>query len=242
MLVVGCKPASSGDTSAWIVNENSQKVWEKTNTDANSVLRAAEGFGTLSANNGVVVKIEIGNPRVSKAGILFGYKKTSGSDKYEYYHLGVGTQGYNGTTPEYYLSYVENMTLTDITATTDSENPSGDAGNVTYLEGDADTNVSLDANFAEFANEKMTIWVGYQKLDDGTYEVRIGKYNEDSQEEVKWVEDAYKKFTLKTRLKNNATDVDGTVLAYAMLKKATTGRVDTVNKYWLINRTGKSAE
>ena len=257
-LVMGCKAPTSGTSEDWDPNTDSQKTWKKSNTDAEKTLRAFEGFGALDINNGAVVKIEIGNSKVSKAGILFDYKEYSDVDKTVcYYQLGIGTNGYDGKTPEFYLTKVINIKPDQITASNTSDSASGGYGstvdiqnNVTFATAAANAaDVVADNMYTLDQNGKLTTYVGFIKDEvagegstkSSVIKVRIGMYEEGKG----WKENAYLENELKDGAGwtgNTVSSIDGKLCAYAMLKKADKGEVSTENTYKLINRTGKMAD
>lgn len=256
-LVMGCKAPTSGTSEDWDPNTDSQKTWKKSNTDAEKTLRAFEGFGSFDINSGAVVKIEIGNSKASKAGVLFDYKKFSDvADSVCYYQLGIGTYGYDGETPEFYLAKVENIKPDQITASTTSDSASGGAGttvniqnNVTFADAVTGTTVVASEMYDINQNGKLTTYVGFVKDEitgegstkSSVIKVRIGMYEEGKG----WKENAYLEQELKDGANwtgNTVSEINGKLCAYAMLKKADKGEVSTENTYKLINRTGKMAD
>lgn len=257
-LVMGCKAPTSGTSEDWDPNTDTQKTWKKSNTDAEKTLRAFEGFGALDINNGAVVKIEIGNSMASKAGVLFDYKEYSEvNGTVCYYQLGVGTAGYDGETPEFYLTKVTDIKPDQITASTTSDSASGGAGttvdiqnNVTFADAVTGTTVVASAMYDRNQNGKLITYVGFIRDEvagtgsEKSYvvKVRIGMYDEAGKS---WKENAYLERELKDGANwggNTVSAIDGKLCAYAMLKKADKGEVSTENTYKLINRTGKMAD
>ncbi len=256
-LVMGCKAPTSGTSEDWDPNTDTQKTWKKSNTDAEKTLRAFEGFGSLDINNGAVVKIEIGNSKASKAGVLFDYKEYSKEGGTVcYYQLGIGTSGYDGKTPEFYLTKVTNIKPDQITASTTSDSASGGAGttvdiqnNVTFAAAVGDSGVDAESMYDINQNGKLTTYVGFIK-DEITGEgsakstvikVRIGMYEEGKG----WKDGSYIENELKDGANwtgNTVSAINGKLCAYAMLKKADKGEVSTENTYKLINKTGKMAD
>ena len=257
-LVMGCKAPTSGTSEDWDPNTDTQKTWKKSNTDAEKTLRAFEGFGALDINNGAVVKIELGNSKASKAGVLFDYKEYSKeAGTVCYYQLGIGTSGYDGKTPEFYLTKVTDIKPDQITASTTSDSASGGAGttvdiqdNVTFAAAAfIDPSVDASSMYDINQNGKLTTYVGFIK-DEITGEgstkstvikVRIGMYEEGKG----WKANSYIEKELmngKSWGGTKVTEIDGKLCAYAMLKKADNGEVSTENTYKLINKTGKMAD
>lgn len=256
-LVMGCKAPTSGTSEDWDPNTDTQKTWKKSNTDAEKTLRAFEGFGALDINNGAVVKIEIGNSKASKAGVLFDYKEYSKvNGTVCYYQLGIGTSGYDGQTPEFYLTKVTDIKPDQITASTTSDSASGGAGqtvdiqnNVSFAVAATGTDVVASNMYTLDQNGKLITYVGFIRDEvagsgsEKTYvvKVRIGMYEEGKG----WKENAYLEKELKDGKNwtgNTVSAIDGKLCAYAMLKKADKGEVSTENTYKLINRTGKMAD
>lgn len=259
-LVMGCKAPTSGTSEDWDPNTDTQKTWKKSNTDAEKTLRAFEGFGALDINNGAVVKIEIGNSKASKAGVLFDYKEYSAVNKTVcYYQLGIGTSGYDGQTPEFYLTKVTDIKPDQITASTTSDSASGGAGqtvdiqnNITFATAAAATDTEVDASTMYDINQngKLITYVGFIRDEvagsgsEKTYvvKVRIGMYDEVAKG---WKAGSYIEKDLmdgKDWGGNKVTEINGKLCAYAMLKKAENGEVSTENTYKLINKTGKMAD
>lgn len=254
-LVMGCKQASSGTAGDWDPNTNSTKTWKKTNTDSEKVLRSFEGFGTTDMNNGVVVKIEVGNTKASKAGILFDYKKNASVEgTVDYYQLGVGTQQYDGKTPEFYLVKISGVKPDDITASTTSDAAGAGKGSEVDIQGNTpfsslishDSSIKVTDMYTLDQNGKMTVYVGFEtkEVENGKkVMVKIGMYDESAK---KWKEGAYAENELKTGKDwggSTVTTIDGQVCAYGMLTKAPKdGSVSTENTYTIINKTGKMAE
>lgn len=258
-FVMGCgETPSSGTSEDWDPNTDSQKTWRKSNSDPDKTARSFEGFGNLKVNNGAVVKIVIGNSKASKAGILFDYKeysKTAGTVCY--YQFAVGTKGYDGKTPEFYLTKVENIKPDEITASTASESASGGKGSST----DIQNNVSFADAFGGKISDvtkmyeitttgKMTTYAGFimdEVAGEGgsttkVVKLRLGWYDEQKKE---WKDGAYIEQPLMDGENWGGKPVgaiDGKLCAYGMLKKATKGEVSTENSYTLINKTGKMAE
>lgn len=258
-FVMGCgETPSSGTSEDWDPNTDTQKTWRKSNSDPEQTVRSFEGFGNLKVNNGAVVKIVIGNSKASKAGILFDYKEFSKENGTVcYYQFGVGTKGYDGETPEFYLTKVENIKPDDITASTTSESASGGKGSST----DIQDNISFADAFGEKVSEvtkmyeitttgKMTTYAGFiidEVAGEGNtktkvVKLRLGWYDE---QKKGWKEGAYIDQPLMDGAGWSGKQVgaiDGKLCAYGMLKKATKGEVSTENSYTLINKTGKMVE
>lgn len=256
-FVMGCKAPTSGTSEDWDPNTDTQKTWKKSNADAEKTVRSFEGFGSLDVNNGAVVKIEIGNSKASKAGVLFDYKKYSDvNNTVCYYQLGIGTRGYDGQTPEFYLTKVTDITPDDITASTTSDSASGGKGqtvdiqnNVTFATAVENSGVDATTMYDINQNGKLTTYVGFIKDSvTGTgsettnvIKVRIGMYEEGKG----WKAGSYIEKELMDGTNwtgNKVSKIDGKLCAYGMLKKATSGEVSTENSYTLINKTGKMAE
>lgn len=256
-FVMGCKAPTSGTSGDWDPNTDTQKTWKKSNADANNAVRSFEGFGALDVNAGAVVKIEIGNSKASKAGVLFDYKKYSDvGNTVCYYQLGIGTSGYDGTTPEFYLTKVTNITPDDITASTTSDSASGGKGetvdiqnNVTFAAAAAEEGVNASTMYDINQNGKLTTYVGFIKdtvagtgsETTNVIKVRIGMYEEGKG----WKTGSYIQKDLMDGANwtgKKVSAIDGKLCAYGMLKKATNGEVSTENSYTLINKTGKMAE
>lgn len=245
LLIVGCKqPDSSGDPD-WTVNESKQKVWKKTNSSATQYARAFEQFGTTKNVKEVVVKLTVGDMTASKAGLVFGYDDyTADGAKKKYFLLGIGGNNYNAGTNngEYFLSYYENVELSQLSGSYDSENPNGThtscinntkIGQPVTVTGKS---MSLYASVSEVNKEEsdttkvVTIKLGNTVSADKktvenpvvelSFEIGDGANNNSQQ--------------LDTNAQNflkGVKTIQGGIGAYGMVTKAVGGEKSTENKY-----------
>jgi hypothetical protein len=186
----------------------------------------------------------------SKAGLVFAYNDYSDDGRTKkYFLLGVGGNNYNvGTNNgEYFLSYYENVDLSALSGSYDSENPNGthlSCFNNTKLSKPVaivGSGMSVYVSISEKAKEEndkvkvVTIDIGNsvstdKKTVEGSvlespisFEIGEGANNDD-----KGFSDNLK--TVLTRM----TSIKGGLGAYGMVTKATGGEKSTENKYEVI--------
>ena len=130
MLVVGCKQSVDSGDPNWTTDEKNHKVWERDNS-SDQYVRAFKQFGTSfnvtgTAEKPILAKIELADLTTGKAGLVFGLNNYGDTGRYRYFIVGLGGNGYQTETGEYFISYYSNVDISSLSASSGSEKASGD--------------------------------------------------------------------------------------------------------------------